>query len=89
MIDPAMAKALASQARVAQGVEADELAQLLQRAKLPAPYIVVGRSYAACIDRQAPETVQKHDTASWLDVNALIQSGVFLLPTPLTHEKPP
>jgi len=33
------------------GVEADELAQLLEGAALPAPYIVVGRSYAAFIDR--------------------------------------
>ncbi|MCP3443176.1 alpha/beta fold hydrolase [Bradyrhizobium sp. CCGUVB14] len=31
--------------------EADELAQLLERAPLPAPYILVGRSYAAFIDR--------------------------------------
>jgi len=33
------------------GAEADELAQLLERAALPAPYILVGRSYAAFIDR--------------------------------------
>jgi pimeloyl-ACP methyl ester carboxylesterase len=33
------------------GMEADELAQLLERAKLPAPYVLVGRSYAAYIDR--------------------------------------
>jgi pimeloyl-ACP methyl ester carboxylesterase len=33
------------------GAEADELAQLLERAELPAPYILVGRSYAAFIDR--------------------------------------
>jgi pimeloyl-ACP methyl ester carboxylesterase len=33
------------------GAEADELAQLLERASLPVPYIVVGASYAAYVDR--------------------------------------
>ncbi len=33
------------------GAQADELAQLLERAALPPPYILVGRSYAAFIDR--------------------------------------
>jgi pimeloyl-ACP methyl ester carboxylesterase len=33
------------------GVEADELAELLKRAELPAPYVIVGRSYAGYIDR--------------------------------------
>jgi hypothetical protein len=29
------------------------------------------------------------DAALWLDVNAFIQPGVFLLPASLIHEKPP
>ncbi len=40
--------------------------------------------------KQPPRlAAQKHAAALWLDVNALIHSCVFLLPTSLIHEKPP
>src|SRR6267378_4982910 len=42
------------------------------------------------LNKQPPRlAAQKHDAALWLNVNALIQSRVFLLPTSLIHEKPP
>jgi hypothetical protein len=42
------------------------------------------------LNRQPPRlAAQKHDAALWLNVDALIQSRVFLLPTSLIDEKPP